>query len=62
MSEPRYKPGIFEPALYLFFWFFQTWGWVILFLILGWKLMGCCLPTEMGEDPIAGLMESIPGK
>jgi len=61
MSEPRYKPGVFEPVLYLFFWFFQTWGWIILFLFLGWKLMGCWLPDspEMGEDSTIVMVENI---
>jgi len=59
MSEPRYRPSIFEPALYLFFWFFQTWGWIIFFLFLGWKFLGCWLPEpmEIDESSISQVME-----
>jgi F420-0:gamma-glutamyl ligase-like protein len=40
MSEPKYRPGILEPVLYLLFWMFQTWGWILLLFFLGWKILG----------------------
>jgi len=58
MSKPRYRPGLVEPVLYLFFWFFQTWGWVLLFLFLGWKLVGCWVPEVPDHDPV--LIEQLP--
>ena len=49
MSEPKYRPGIIEPVLYLFFWFFQTWGWIILFLFLGMEAYGMLVAGFSGD-------------
>ena len=51
MSDLKYRPGIFEPVLYLLFWFFQTWGWVFLFFFLAWKVVGCDI-SEASRDGI----------